>query len=180
MDDFYVYYEVSPKDLQTGVIKAIAPCCLEEMEHLNFIRVPSEVGLTFTAGIESLSRWIVSYDASEENMVLAQPVQELIQTDSEGNRVLMNSVVSLIPLPEVQEEPEVVVTWNTKEKTFSVTADSEEPLTFYVTREGDPNIMYFKFVETHICCDVPLPENFSVYTRPEFSRYKLEIEREDV
>jgi hypothetical protein len=176
MDDFYVYYEISSQDLQTGVIKAVFPNYLEEMNHLEFIRVPPEVGLKFTIGTESFSRWIVSYDTSEEEMVLVRPILDLIQTDLNGNRVLMSSVVSLIPLPEVQEEPEVVVTWNTKGKTFNVMSDSEEPLTFYVTREGDPNILYFRFSETHARCDIPLPEVFSVYTRPKFSRYKLEIE----
>lgn len=176
MDDFYIYYEISPQNSQAGVVKAIAPHRLDEMEGVDFIRVPSEVGLQFIVGTESISRWIISYDASEEKMVLVKPNPDSIQTDSRGRRV---SVVSLIPIPEVQEDPEVVVIWNAVNKTFNVDTNAKKTSTFFVTREGDPNILYFifSFLGTEIVCDVPLPEVFSVYTKPEFSRYKLEIER---
>lgn len=181
MDDFYVYYEMQPVNMRQGVIKAITPNALPEFDSLDVIRIPAEKGLEFTVGTASLNRWTVCYDPRTESMQMMEWEPEIISE---------SAAVFLVQLPTMQRKPEVTVTFRRKKKTFNVQSvhNPDLPnvhLVFFVTRLDDPNIPHSNFkIDLYstmaeggadfVCTD-DLPERFSVYTKPEFDRYKLKV-----
>jgi len=182
VDDFYIYYELG-QQAYIGTIKAIAPSELNEMGDMEFIRVPSEVALSFTKGSESLNRWVVKWlpEFSEMRLYKQKPdrpeiVKEFLQI-----------------IPTRQTKPQVIVTWKRKSNTFNVRTrgisitNTNMDMNFFVTRLDDPNIYYHHFstelLETmnrrglDIPCNIVLPKKFSVCTKTTFDRYQLRIER---
>jgi len=184
VDDFYVYYEPTPNNAMIGVIKAISPSKLSDMEAVEFIRVPSEVGLSFTIGSEPLSGWVVSWDSDKGEM-------DMVKQDTSSLTNL--SVNFLRAIPTRQEKAQVVVTQKPKENVFNVRTKGvsishfNSPLAFFVTRLDDPNIIYYHFqiplYDTmnrkgiDFRYSVELPKRFSVYTKYAVDRYQLRIER---
>ncbi len=183
MDDFFVYYEPKQNDVSKGIIKAISPNEISDMEGFEHIRIPAEQGLTFTVGSESLSLWMVSWDSSRGEMVLEKSEPEAIN-DTE--------IVFLTEIPTVQTKPQLLVTYTRSANEFHLltrgVSISHQNLNmlFFVTRKGDPNILYHHFSTTlyetmrrgiTIPCDVELPEKFSVLTKPELERYQLKVKR---
>ena len=183
MDDFYIYYELNQPSLTVGTIKAIAPRKLNDMENMEFIQVSPEVGLAFTRGSESLNRWEVRWLPESAEMRLHK--REVVRAES------VTSFLRIIPTR--QTKAHVTVTWNRESKLFNVRTRGvsvRHPninMHFFVTRLGDPNIIYHQFstelMETmirtglDIPCDVTFPDKFSVCTRTAFDRYQLRIER---
>lgn len=180
MDDFYVYYERETETSLAGAIKAIAPTQLEEMGDMEFIRVPSEVGLSFTRGSMVLSRWFVKWDS--DGMQL-----------TEQDNIRQTVVKFLTVVPTRQTKAQVIITWKPSENIFNVRTNGvsiEHPninMVFFVTALDDPNIPYHDFtvqlLDTmnrkgyDLPCSVELPKKFSVYTKHELKRYQLRIAR---
>ena len=182
MDDFYIYYELGQQSHTVGTIKAIAPIELGEMNEMEFIRVPSPVGLSFTRGSESLNRWVVKWFPEFAEMRLYK--RELDRSETVANFIQL--------IPTRQTKPQVTVTWKRESKLFNVKtrgvsiSHPNVDMYFFVTRLDDPNIFYHHFgmvlLETmnkkglDIPCDITLPDKFSVSTRTVFDRYQLRIE----
>lgn len=181
MDDFYIYYELEPQSHTVATIKAIAPIELGEMGDMEFIRVPSEVGLSFTRGTESLNRWVVKWLPEFAEMRLHKQEQDR-----------PDAVIDFLRnIPTRQTKAQVIVTWNRKRKSFNVRTQGisathpNMDMLFFVTRLHDPNIYYHHFGVAlwdtmnsegfGTPCDIVLPDKFSVYTRTAFDRYQLRI-----
>jgi hypothetical protein len=184
VDDFYIYYESEPDTNLVGVIKAVAPIQLKELADMDFIRVPSETGLSFTRGTTPLSRWVVKWNSNSGKM-------QLVQQNYDAAR--STSLRFLEAIPTRQKKAQVTVTWKPSENSFNVRTRGvsiEHPNTsmvFFVTRLDDPNILYHNFtvplLDTmqrkgyDLLCDAEIPKKFSVYTKHELDRYQLRIER---
>lgn len=185
MDDFYIYYELQEQSHTIGTIKAIAPLELTEMDDMEFIRVSSEVGLSFTRGSESLTRWVIKWLPEFAEMRLFK--QE--QVGSERTIDFMKII------PTLQRDPQVIVTWQSERKIFNITTQGISPshpdmdMHFFVTRKDDPNIYYDHFSValsdtmknkgTEYHCHEMFPEKFSVSTRSVFERYQFRIDNEN-
>ena len=182
MDDFYVYYEPTPNNAMIGVIKAISPSKLAEMGDAEFIRVSSEVGLSFTIGAEPISCWVVSWDSDKGEMGM---VKQGSITNLSAN--------FLKAIPTRQKKAQVIVTQKPKENVFNVRTKGvsishfNAKMAFFVTRLDDPNILYCHFQiplydtmnrkGVDFKYSVELPKRFSVYTKYDLDRYQLRIER---
>jgi len=182
VDDFYIYYEPDTQASLVGVIKAVAPIELKEMGDMEFIRVPSDIGLGFTRGTTPLTNWVVRWDADADAMCLVQ-----LETDS-----LREAPKFLEVIPTKEENPQTTITWKPSEGVFNVRTRGVSithpnlDMNFFVTRECDPNILYYHFsvrllatmnrVGYDIPCNVSLPKKFSVYTKFELDRYQLRYE----
>ncbi len=183
MNDFYVYYEPKPNDITKGIIKGIAPHEISDFEGMEFIRIPFEQGLTFTTGDEPLSRWMVAWDNDELEMVLAKTEPE------EVNNI---EISFLAEVPKRQTKPQLSITYHREKNEFHLLtrgvsiSHQNLNMVFFVTRQGDPNILLHHFKTTlyetmrrgiTIPCEVELPEKFSVFAKPELERYKLKVQR---
>ena len=183
MDDFYIYYELRQESHTIGTIKAIAPIKLDEMGDVEFIRVSSEVGLSFTRGTESLNRWVVKW--------LPEFAEMRLHKQKSARPEMAIDFLSVIPTR--QTKAQVIVTWKRESNMFNVRTrgisitNTNMDMNFFVTRLDDPNIYYHHFsmelVETmnrkglDIPCNIVLPKKFSVCTKTTFDRYQLRIER---
>jgi len=182
VDDFYIYYELEHQSHSIGTIKAIAPRKLDDMGDMEFIRVPSKIGLSFTKGSESLNRWVVKWLPEFAEMRLYK--REIEKLESVTNFLQI--------IPTRQTKAHVTVTWKRESKLFNVRTRGVSishpniDMYFFVTRLDDPNIIYHQFntslLETmnrkglDIPCDITLPNRFSVCTRTAFDRYQLRTE----
>lgn len=185
MDDFYIYYELEPQSHTTATIKAIAPIKLNEMGDMEFIRVSSEVGLSFTKGVESLNRWVVKWLPEFAEMRLYKQEQGRSETAIDFLKII----------PTRQTMAQVQVTWYTKSMVFNIrtrgisAAHPNVDMHFFVTRRDDLNIYYYHFSVAlsatmdkkgvDIPCPVLLPDKFSVSTREIFDRYQFRTEHEN-
>ena len=182
MDDFYIYYEPEQQSPTIGTIKAISPRKLDDMGDMEFVRVPSKIGLSFTRGSESLNQWVVKWLPEFAEM-------RLYKRDIEH----WESVTNFLQIiPTRQTKAQVTVTWKRESKVFNVRTRGVSishpniDMYFFVTRLDDPNIIYHQFstslLETmnrkglDIPRDITLPDKFSVCTRTTFDRYQLRIE----
>lgn len=183
MDDFYIYYEPDPQSPTIGIIRAVAPIELDEMNDMEFIRVSSEIGLSFTKGSESLNQWIVRWTPEFGEMCLHKQEQ--------NKPKIVADFLEIIPTR--QTKAQVIVTWKRESNMFNVRtrgisiSHPNIDMFFFVTRQGDPNIIYDYFGVAlrdtmnrkglDISRDIILPKKFSVCTRTAFDRYQLRIER---
>jgi len=182
VDDFYIYYEPESDANSAGAIKAVAPIQLKEMGDMDFIRVPSKTGLSFTKGTVSLNYWVVVWNSDAGEMQL---------TKQDITSVPAPKLLTVIP--KRQENTQVAVTWKPLENIFNVRtrgisiSHPDITMKFFVTRLDDPNILYHHFevqlLDTmnrkgyDLLCDVEIPKKFSVYTKYGLERYQLLIER---
>ena len=184
MDDFYVYYEPLSDNLTKGTIKAISPNALKEMGDMDYIRIPAERGLEFTIGDESISLWMIGWDSDVEDMAMVKYEPEVAVGPGK---------VPLREIPTRQSKPYTVITYSKGKREFFIRtkgislSHQNVNMTFFVTREGDPNIPFFHFSTplfdtmarkgVTVTCDVELPDQFSVFTKPELERYQLRTTR---
>ena len=184
MGDYYVYYEGVPNDQTKGIIKAISPVPLAEMEELEHIRIPAEEGLAFTVGGKSLNAWAVAWNNDLECMAMTEMSAATINTAE---------FIFLQEIPTAQKKPQVSITYSKSDGAFLVKtrgvsiSHPNVTMLFFITRKGDPNILLYHFqvalYETmsrkgfRLPCDVDLPKVFSVYTKPDLDRYQLRIQQ---
>ena len=184
MDDFYVYYEATSHGNMAGAIKAISPTNLSEMKDVEFLRVSSEVGLSFTVGAEPLNGWVVAWDSNKSEM-------SMVKQDNNFTTNVAFHFLESIPLR--QTKTQVIVTQKQEENIFNVRtrgvsiSHQNIKMAFFVTRLDDPNILYYCFQVplydtmnrkgVDFAYDVELPKRFSVYTKQELERYQLRTER---
>jgi len=183
VDDFYVYYEPTAHGTMAGVIKAISPTKLLEMKDVEFIRVSSKIGLSFTVGSEPLNGWVVAWDSNKSEMDMVK--QENVFTINVASNFLES-----IPLRQIKAQ--VIVTQKREENIFNVRtrgvsiSHQNIKMAFFITRLDDPNILYYYFQVplydtmnrkgVDFAYDVELPKRFSVYTKQTLERYQLRIE----
>jgi hypothetical protein len=183
MDDFYIYYEPIPQGNMAGVIKAISPTKLVEMKDKEFIRVSSEIGLSFSTGAEPLNGWAVVWDSGKSAMSMVK----------QDNSFTTNATFNYLEaIPSQQTKAQVIVTQKQEKNVFNVRTRGVSishrniKMAFFITRLDDPNILYYHFQVplydtmnrkgVDFKYDVELPERFSVYTKQELERYQLRIE----
>ena len=174
-----VYYEFTNLNNTEARITRITPAT--RFKGL-FVESAAELGRKFMDGQEISSDWKLSWDTASERMAMKRTGEEVF-----------HSLISAFMEVGEQENPDVVVkailpSLRGGSVLFSVSMyeppeDPNMPLYFFVTKKGDPNVLYAEFmshyyeVENKFHWDDPRDE-FSVFTKGTNLVCSLEINDE--
>jgi hypothetical protein len=147
------------------------------------VEISDELGRKFMEGKEISSDWKLVWDAASERMIMKRTGEETF-----------NSLVSAFMEVGEQENPDVIIKAILPSPTggpvlFSVSMyeppeDPNMPLYFFVTKKGDPNVLYAEFMSHYYEVENKFhwhdPRNeFSVFTRGTNLVCSLEIDNDE-
>lgn len=149
----------------------------------SFVEISNELGRKFMEGKETSSDWKLVWDTVSESMVMKRTGDEVF-----------NSLVSAFLEIEEREDPDVIIkvilpSLSGGSALFLVSMyeppeDPNMPLYFFITKKGDPNVLYAEFmshyyeVENKFHWHDPKDE-FSVFTKGTNLVCSLEIDNDE-
>ena len=175
-----VYYEFSNLNNTEAKITRITPATRFEG---NFVEIADELGKKFMEGREISSDWKLVWDTVSESMVMTRIGVEAF-----------NSLMSAFLEVTEKEDPDVIIkvvhpSPSGGSMLFLVSMyeppeDPNMPLYFFITKKGDPNVLYAEFmshyyeVENKFHWHDPRDE-FSVFTKGTNLVCSLEVDNDE-
>jgi len=146
----------------------------------SFVEISDQLGRKFMEGKEVSSDWKLIWDTASESMIMKRTGDEVF-----------NSLMSAFSEVKEQKDPDVIITGSSSRSgsmlflvsMYEPPEDPNMPLYFFITKKGDPNVLYAEFmahyyeVENKFCWDDPRNE-FSVFTKGTNLVCSLELENE--
>ena len=113
-----------------------------DVTDLTEIIVSKNIAQSFNDGVMSMYDWTATIDSNGYTLKSNKNITRSVRTEYQHPSLIQVSEINFTNSP-------IIITINQTDKTLQVDNQTDEPVTFYVTKKDDPSILYNSITVTN-------------------------------